>query len=124
MIVHVYRDWAKPFAKPLRQADLQFGLTKPHLRSGKNVMIATIEGHSLGFTHVLGQLDQDQPALLVLDTERDIPNDATRQELGSPIFVCGGHPAYIANWVTGEQREAATMYLAYVSAHCGTESAK
>jgi hypothetical protein len=118
VIVHVYRDWTKPFAKPLSKADLQFAMTKPHLRNGKSVMIATLEGHSLGFTHVLGELDQSQPDLLVLNTEADISSEAVKRQLGNPTPICGGHPAYIANWVTGEQLEAATMYLAYLSAHC------
>lgn len=100
------------------RADLQFGLTKPHLRNGKGVMTATLTWSRLTFTQLLGQLDQSQPDLLVLDTEADIPDGAIKQKVGNPTRVCGGHPAYIADWVTGEQREAATMYLDFLTTHC------
>jgi hypothetical protein len=40
-LVHVLPDPSASFARNLRNADLQFGLTKPHLKSGKGTMVAT-----------------------------------------------------------------------------------
>jgi hypothetical protein len=39
LVVHVLRDPSAPFSKSLTQADLQFGLTRPHLSSGRGVML-------------------------------------------------------------------------------------
>src|SRR6266478_8526603 len=46
LVVHVLRDPSTRFAGKLRQADLQFALTKPHLDSGRGMMVATNEGSS------------------------------------------------------------------------------
>ena len=46
VVVHVLRDPSAPFAKNLRQGDLQFGLSKARLNSGRWIMVATNEGRS------------------------------------------------------------------------------
>jgi hypothetical protein len=75
------RDPASSFARKLRQADLQFKLTKPHLKNGKGVMVATKEGNS--FQMLLRQFTESPPDLLILDSQAGLPNDAAiRKQVG------------------------------------------
>jgi len=116
LVVHVMRDTSKPFASKLRQSDMQFGLTKPHLRNGKGVIAATFEATS--FPQLLAKVDQLAPDLLILDKQGDLPDQGVMGRLGASRPVCGGHPAYVPDWVSGEEREAATMYLDFLTTHC------
>jgi hypothetical protein len=117
IIVHVLHDPSASFAKSLRQTDLQFGLTKPRLNSGKWVMVATNEGNS--YPTLVRRLADTQQDLLILNSPSDLPDTAAvRGHVGKPQLVCGGAPAYIPDWVSGESREAAEMYLQYLTAHC------
>jgi len=64
LIVHVLRDPSASFAGKLRNADLQFGLMKPHLKSGKGIMVATDEGDS--FPKLLRRFAESTPICLSL----------------------------------------------------------
>ena len=117
IIVHVIRDPSGPFVGQLRRATNKFDITKPRLNNGKGIMIATNEGDS--FAQLLEQLTEAQPEVLLLDSEADIPGGkAVRSQLGQPSVVCGGHPAYIPAWVPNEKREAAEMYLRFLTHSC------
>jgi len=121
LVVHVLRDPSASFAHKLRQTDLQFALTKPHLISGKAVLVATNEGDS--FPKLLRQFTESTPDLLIVDSEADIPGDLTvRGQLGTAELVCGQHPAFIPASVSGELREASQMYLRFLSSHCGEDN--
>jgi hypothetical protein len=102
VIVHVIRDPSGQLAQQLRQASYKFELTKPRLSDRKAVMIATNEGDS--FPKLLQQLPEAQPELLILNSEADLPGNTTvRNQLGKPEAVCGGRPAYIPAWASGEK---------------------
>ena len=117
LVVHVLRDPSAAFAKNLRQADWQFALTKPHLNRGKGVMIATNEGNS--YLILLRRLSDTHQELLILNSRSDLAdNVAVRNSVGKPQLVCGGAPAYVPDWVSGEAREASEMYLQFLVAHC------
>jgi hypothetical protein len=117
IIVHVLRDSSAPFAKNLRQADLQFGLSKARVNSGKWIMIATNEGNS--YPILVRRLADAQEDLLILNSPSGLPDSAAvRDHVGKLEFVCGGARAYIPDWASGEQREAAGMYLRFIVAHC------
>jgi hypothetical protein len=117
LVVHVLRAPSSSFAVQLREADLQFGLTKPHLRSGRGVIVATNEGDS--FSKLLRQFPEFTPDLLILDSQADAPDDpAIRKQLGEAELVCGQHPVFIPTSVSGEQREASQMYLRFLASHC------
>ncbi len=117
LVIHMLRDASAPFADKLRQADLQFGLTRPQLKSGKGVMVATNEGNS--FAMLFKRFNDSPPELLILNSQADMPTDPNlRSQLGQPELVCGQHPAFIPTSVSGEPREAAQMYLQFLSSHC------
>jgi hypothetical protein len=119
LIVHVLRDPSASFARTLRNADLQFGLTKPHLKSGKGIMVATNEGDS--FPKLLRRFADSTPDLLILDSQADVPDDPrVRNQVGKAELVCGQHPAFIPTSVSGEEREAAEMYLRFLVSRCAT----
>ena len=119
LVVNVLRDPSAPIAKSLSQADLQFGLTKPHLSSGRGVMIGTNAG-SGSFPMLLHRLgDKQGEDLVILNSPSDLPaNAAVQSQLGKQRPVCGGAIAYIPDWVSGDSREATEMYLQYLVAHC------
>lgn len=101
VIVHVLRDPSSSFARKLGQADLQFGLTKPHLKNGKVVMVATNEGNS--FQMLLRQFTESPPDLLILDSQAELPDDAAiRKQVGKAEPVCGQHPAFIPTSASSE----------------------
>ena len=106
-----------PFAKKLRQSDLQFALTKPHLVSGKGLMVATNEGNS--FAMLLKRFSDSAPEMLILDSKTDVPEEpAIHNQLGNAELVCGHHPAFIPTSVSGELRQASEMYLRFLVSHC------
>lgn len=117
VVVHVLRDSTGLFADKLRRADLQFGLTRPSLKSGKAVMIATNEGNS--FAMLMKRFNESTPEVLILQSQGDAPPDrGGRNGLGDGRLVCGQHPAFIPSTVSGEQREAAQMYVKFLQSHC------
>jgi hypothetical protein len=69
LVVHVLRDPSATFAGKLRQADFQFALTRPHLDSGKGVMVATNEGKS--FAALLQQVAGSGFDVLILDSQAE-----------------------------------------------------
>ena len=121
LIIHVLRDPSASFARTLRNADLQFALTKPHLKSGKGIMVATNEGDS--FPKLLRRFADSIPDLLILDSQVDMPDDPDiRNRVGKAELVCGWHPAFIPTSVSGELREASEMYLQFLASHCNVEN--
>jgi hypothetical protein len=117
IIVHVLRDPTASFAKNLRQADLQFDLSEARVKSGKWMMIATNEGNS--YPMLVRRLADTPEDLLILNSQSDLPETAAvRDHVGKSQPVCGGAPAYIPDWVSGEVREATEMYLRFLIAHC------
>ncbi len=117
VIVHVLRDPSSPFAKNIRQGDLQFGLSKERLKSGKWIMVATNEGNS--YPTLVRRLGDARDDLLILNAASDLPETvAVRDHIGRPQLICGGAQAYIPDWVSGERREATEMYLRFLVAHC------
>jgi hypothetical protein len=117
VIVHVLRDPSASFAKNLRQADLQFALSKARLNSGKGMIIATNEGDS--YRLLLRRLACTPQDLLILNSPSDLPDNAeVRAHTGKLQPVCGEAPAYIPDWVSGEKPEATEMYLRFLIAHC------
>jgi hypothetical protein len=123
VIVHVLRDPSAPFAKNLRQTDLQFGLSKARLNGGKWVMVATNEGNS--YAILVRRLADTPEDLLILNSPSDLPDIvAVRDHVGEPQLVCGGASAYIPDWVSSEQREATEMYLRFLVVHCEASVAR
>jgi hypothetical protein len=121
VVVHVLRDTKATFAARLRKADLQFALTKPRLRDGRPIIVATNEGDSFAYLFHRLSSSPDSEELIILDSEADIPLDAAVQkQLGDQRPVCGTHPAFIPAGVEAQPREAAESYLRFLSEHCGT----
>jgi hypothetical protein len=117
VVVHVLRDASASFAKNLRQADLEFGSSKARLSSGRWMMIATNEGDS--YPALVKRLAPTTEDLVVLNSLSDLPDvAAVKDHVGRPQFICGGAPAYIPDWVSGEQREATEIYLRFLLVHC------
>ncbi|MGA7909765.1 MAG: hypothetical protein WCA16_20325 [Candidatus Sulfotelmatobacter sp.] len=119
VVVHVLCDPAAPFAKSLGEAGLRFALTRPHLSSGKGVMVATnADGRS--FLMLLKQLGHKHGEDLVIVTSpSELPDDSTvRTHIGGQHLVCGTALAYIPDWVAGESLEATNLYLQYLAARC------
>lgn len=122
LVIHVLRDPSSAFAGRLRDADLQFALTKPHLGNGVGVITATNEGKSFA---MLFQQFADHPFdVLILDSQADIRKNPTiRTQLGKAELVCGQHPAFVPTSVSGELREASKMYLRFLASHCDDANA-
>ena len=122
LVVHVWRDPSASFAERLRRVDYQFALTKPHVNRSEGVIVATNES---GFQLLLERVGKYPPEVLILESETDLPKDAAiRQQLGKPQLVCGPHPAFIPDSISGDLREASEMYLHFVAAHCNVDEAK
>ncbi len=80
-------------------------------------MIATNEGTS--YTTLVRRLADTPEDLLILNSPSDLPDGAAvRDHVGKPQRICGEAPAYIPDWVSGEQREATEMYLRFLVIHC------
>jgi hypothetical protein len=122
IIVHVIRDPSGAMGPPIDMAMRRFSLTKPHLANGTPIMIAANEGSS--YSQILHRVVEARPELLILNSETDLPHDsALRSQLGKSITVCGD-PAFVGNWVRGEQREAAEIYLSFLDHACEQPGSK
>jgi hypothetical protein len=117
LVVHVLRDPSASFAGKLRQADLQFTLTNPHLDSGRGMMVATNEGNR--FAMLLQRFTDSPWDILILDSQSDLPKDpAIRKQLERAELVCGQHPAFISISASAEVRQASELYLRFLASHC------
>jgi hypothetical protein len=124
VVVHVLRDTSASFVKSLREADLQFTAI-PRYLGDRQIVIATNEGNS--FPLLLGRFPERTPDLLILESEADLsPNPSVKSQLGKPVQVCGQFPAFVPTPISGDQRDAAEMYLQFLASHCvavsGTQS--
>jgi hypothetical protein len=120
-LVQVMRDPYAPFAEQLRRTTYEFALTRPHVSSGKGVIVGTNEGGPLpGFAADLPRLLTGmKPEIVILRSESDLPSDpALAAQLGKPEPICGTMLAYMPAWVPGPKREATEMYLHYLQSHC------
>jgi hypothetical protein len=116
IVVHVLRDPSAKFADPLRATDSQFALTNPHLVNGRLVVVATNEGDS--YAKLLRRVSDMPPTLLVIDPQSQLPADvASLVRPAASESVCGGI-AYVPNAISGEERDAAELYLQFVETHC------
>lgn len=116
IVIHVLRDPSAKFADPLRATDSQFALTKPHLVNGRLVVIATNEGDS--YAKLLRRVGDTPPTLLVIDPQSELPADvASLVRPATPMSVCGAI-FYMPNAISGEERDAAELYLRFVETHC------
>ena len=80
-------------------------------------MIATNEGNS--YPMLVRRLADTPEDLLILNSQSDLPETATvRDHVGQAQLICGRQPSYIPDWVSGELREGAEMYLRFLVAHC------
>jgi len=80
-------------------------------------MVASIEGST--FSKILQHLADKSWDLVILNSASDIPDSsAVKASLGKPELICGGIPAYIPDWVLGEERDATEMYLRFLEIHC------
>jgi hypothetical protein len=115
--IHVFRDIHASFVEELKRADLQFSTTQPRVKSGKAVMVAMNEGTSFQF--LLTKFRESKPDVVIFDSQADIPFDnAVRSELAKSEFVCGQHPSFIPTSISGEEREAAEMYVHFLASQC------
>jgi hypothetical protein len=82
-------------------------------------MIATNEGNS--YPMLVRRLADTPEDLLILNSQLDLPETAiVRDHIGKPQLICGRQLSYIPDWVSGEVREAAEMYLRFLVVHCET----
>jgi hypothetical protein len=117
VVIHVFRDIHASFVEELKRADLQFGTTQPRVKSGKPVIVATNEGTSFQF--LLTQFKESAPEVVIFDSQANIPFDlAVRSQLAKPELVCGQHPSFIPTSISGEEREAAEMYVRFLVSQC------
>jgi len=114
VVVHVLRDPAASFVPDLRRADLNFNATTHFTRTGKRIVIGTLEG---GYSGVLQRLSKSPWDLVIFDSAAKTP-DGLRNQLGPETQVCGHHPAFVPNTTVGEQRDATEMYLRFIAAEC------
>jgi tetratricopeptide (TPR) repeat protein len=116
VVVHVLRDPSAGFAGPLKAADSQFALTKPHLSNGRPVVVATNEGDS--YAKLLPRVSEMPPTFLIIDSHSKLPTDlSSLVQRAAPVPVCGAI-VYEPVSVTGEEREAAELYLRFLEGHC------
>lgn len=116
VIVHVLRDPSATFAEALRQADTQFALTRPRLQNGKPILVATNEGDSY---HLLLQRTKEMPpTMLIASPQPGLPNEVLSQaHLATQRSVCGAQ-AYVFDSASGEEQQAANLYLHFLEIHC------
>ena len=118
IIVHVLRDPSQQVAKKLAAATRGFDLGKPHISSGKGVMIAAYEGSA--YSAELERVAKTQPDIVIFGTASELSNidPSTAGRLGTPTSICSGSVAYVPDWVTGENRDAAGAYLQFLLKNC------
>ena len=123
VVIRVFRDINASFVKELKRADLQFSTTQPRVKSGKPVIVATNEGTSFQF--LLTQFRESTPDVVIFDSQANIPFDtAVRSQLAKSELVCGQHPSFIPTSISGEEREAAEMYVRFLVSQCAASVTK
>jgi hypothetical protein len=117
VVIHVFRDIHASFVEELKRAELQFSTTQRRVKSGKPVIVATNEGTSFQF--LLTQFKESAPEVVIFDSQANIPFDsAVRSQLAKSELVCGQHPSFIPTSISGEEREAAEMYVRFLVSQC------
>lgn len=119
VVVRVFFDTSGPSSRWVRDMISQFSLERPRVADGRPIMIATYETHAYG--QDLGRLSDLRPQLVILSSPSDADlTGPAREQLGSPLHVCSeriSDQAYIPEWVSSRDREAADIFLRYLVAH-------
>lgn len=119
VVVRVLFDTSGPSSEWIRDMIRQFSLERPRAADGRPIMIATYETRA--YTKDLGRLSDLRPQLVILTSPSDADlTGPVRGQLGSPRYLCSGRSpdqAYIPQWVTSRDREAADIFLRYLVAH-------
>ena len=119
LVVQVMRDSDAQFAKQLDRVTRDYALTKPRVKSGRDVLVGTMEVGGSQFTASVQRLLATHPEIIIVDPQAEFPIDASlRDQLGSSVPVCAGTPAYIPMWVSGEKKEAAEAYVRFLQRNC------
>jgi len=118
IVVHVLRDANGSSATRINHALLVFNGTR-FTRTGHPITIATLERRDYPDTV---KVFADQCCdLIVLDSPGDVLLDPKlRPELAQARNLCSGrqvYPAFVPSWIIGEQREAAQMFLDFLTSH-------
>lgn len=121
VVVHVLR--APYFAADFTQANMQFAQTRPGMHSGSPVTLQVKD--DVPYWDLQKRLKVFTPDVLILYSQDFVPNDpAIKNQLGVSELVCGVHPAFIPTSVSGDQREAAEIYLRFLSSRCAATVAQ
>jgi hypothetical protein len=117
LAVRVYRDPANSSSVLLVSATKQFVSSHPHASNGRKLMISLSASPS--YQADLQSLEAIRPQIVILNAEADLlPDAAVRAHLGDPEPVCGSHPAYLPDWSSTDERDAALMFLQFLRDHC------
>jgi hypothetical protein len=113
--VRVLRD--PYFAADLSRTNIQFVKTEPHVRGGRAVELESKD--DVPYMDRTRRLRDFAPQVWVFYSQDFVPDDpSVRNQLGEAELLCGIHPAFIPISVSGEQREAAEMYVRFMAAQC------
>jgi hypothetical protein len=104
----------------LSRATDDFALSKPHLSTGKYVIVGTTEIGGARFAREFEMIIKTHIEVVILDPQTDIPKGSELiDNVAKSQVVCGGKGvAYLPTWVSGERREGAEMYLQFIESHC------
>jgi hypothetical protein len=125
VVVHIYRDRNGSIEPWLWQEIREFQEAGVRTASGRAIILATYE--PADYLKTLGEVGIAlKPDLVVLNSASEADtNPALKAELNGARRLCataGGCPAFVPSWASGEGREAAQRFLAFLISHRQTRA--
>ena len=121
VVVHLLRNLNSPYGSELDRRILDFQGTNPRLKSGQAV---TIEGSTGYYKDMVSKMTvaTDDVDLIVMDSADDVQGSPFLVgQMSNAVNVCAGLkacpvtvPAIIPQQVSGNEREAAQKFLAFL----------
>jgi hypothetical protein len=125
VVVRVFRDSGSDFSRDLDNRLYSFNNFKQerHVRSGKLVFVATMEGN---YRDLLGKIALIKPQMIILDSSADAQLLSGMQvDLTKARNACGANgnsPRSFLLWVSGEELEAANILFDAIARPSEVES--
>jgi hypothetical protein len=116
VVVRVFRDANSDFSRELDRKLYGFN-DQHHVRSGKLIVVATMEGNYQN--DLTEKLALFKPQMIILDSPADAKLVGGMQfDLQKARSACGRNrdcPAFVPRWVSGEELEATNMLFSAIT---------
>ncbi len=119
LIIRVLADPDSSVGRKIGEISYRFDTAMHQNAPPKRIIVAYVATNTKLYREYLEQLSGLRPQVLILSPQSDISEITNvRENLGKAKSLCGGMAAYIPDWTSPEERNAAQEFLDWLTSDC------